>query len=142
METLPYIDEHRQQIQASADAIWEGLLKVLRRQMSGSEQLARLLGCDPAQGTAQFSGHVGEAVPGFRVTEVEPGRRLVLRGCHRFADYALTFGLDDEALHAQTHAAFPGFLGRLYRAAVIGSGGHRRATRHLLRKVARAVNRV
>jgi hypothetical protein len=101
--------------------------------------VARILGCDPAQGTPEFGGRSGEAVPGFRVIEAEPGRRLVLRGRHRFSDYALTFVLDGERLRAQSHAAFPGVLGRLYRAAVIGSGSHRRVTRRLLRQVVGAI---
>jgi hypothetical protein len=42
-------------------------------------------------------------------------------------------------LRAETHAAFPGLLGRLYRAAVIGSGGHRLVTRRLLRQIARGI---
>jgi hypothetical protein len=138
MEELPYIDEHTQRVDAPNDVVWTALLKVLRRQMGGSARLARILGCDPAQGTAEFAGRLGEAVPGFRVFEAEPGRRLGLRGCHRFSNYALTFVLDGDRLRAQTHAAFPGILGRLYRAAVIGSGGHRLVTRRLLRRVARA----
>lgn len=87
--------------------------------------LARLLGCEPAHSTAEFAGRLGETVPGFRVVESDPGRRLPLRGRHRFADYALTFVLNGDCLRAQTHAAFLGVLGRLYRAVVIGSGGHR-----------------
>lgn len=138
MEPLPYIDEHRQPIDAPVDVVWRALLNVLRRKMSGGERFARLLGCDPCEGTVEFAGRPGEAVPGFRVVEVEPGRRLTLRGRHRFADYALTFVLEDGRLCAQTHAAFPGFLGRLYRAAVMGSGGHRLVARRLLREVARA----
>lgn len=138
MEQLPYIDEHSQRIDASVDVVWTALLKVLRREMGGGAQIARLMGCDPAQGTAKFAGRPGEAVPGFRVVEAEPGRRLALRGRHRFSNYALTFILDGDRLRAQTHAAFPGVLGRLYRAAVIGSGGHRLVTRRLLREVARA----
>jgi len=138
MEELPYIDEHSQQVNAPTDVVWTALLKVLCRQMGGSARLARILGCDPAQGTAEFAGRPGEAVPGFRVFEAEPGRRLALRGRHRFSNYALTFVLDGDRLRAQTHAAFPGILGRLYRAAVIGSGGHRLVTRRLLRRVARA----
>jgi hypothetical protein len=74
-----------------------------------------------------------------RVVEAEPGRRLALRGRHRFSNYALTFVLDGDRLRAQTHAAFPGVPGRLYRAAVIGSGGHRLVTRRLLRQIARAM---
>jgi hypothetical protein len=41
-------------------------------------------------------------------------------------------------LRAQTHAAFPGIVGQLYRAAVIGSGAHRLVVRRLLSRVARA----
>ncbi len=138
MEQLPFIDEHSQRVDAPADVVWAALLKVLRREMGGSAWIARTLGCDPAQGMAEFAGRPGDAVPGFRVVEAEPGRRLALRGRHRFSNYALTFILEGDRLRAQTHAAFPGILGRFYRAAVIGSGGHRLATRRLLRQVARA----
>lgn len=138
-EQLPFIDEHSQRLDAPADVVWTALLKVLRRAMGGSTRIARLLGCDPAHGTAEFAGRPGDAVPGFRVAEAEPGRRLVLLGRHRFADYALTFILDNGRLSAQTHAAFPGVLGHLYRAAVIGSGGHRLVAQRMLRQVARAV---
>jgi len=139
MEQLPFIDEHSERIEAPSDRIWMALLKVLRHTMGGSAAYARFLGCDPVQGTAEFAGRPGETVPGFRVVEAEPGRRLTLRGRHRYASYALTFILDGDRLRAQTHGEFPGVLGRLYRAAVIGSGGHRLVTRRLLRKVARAV---
>lgn len=141
MEQLPYIDEHSQRVDGPAGVVWAALLAVLRRDMGGSASIARMLGCDPARGTAEFTGQPGEAIPGFRVLEAEPGRRLVLRGRHRFSDYALTFVLDGDRLSAQTHAAFPGVLGRLYRAAVIGSGGHGVVTRRLLRRVARAMAR-
>jgi len=138
MEELPYIDEHSQRVDASGDAVWTALLKVLRREIGGSAGFARLLRCDPAQGTAELTGRPGETVPGFRVVEAEPGRRLALRGRHRFANYALTFVIDGDRLRAQSYAEFPGLLGRLYRAAVIGSGGHRIITRRLLRQIARA----
>jgi len=142
MEQLPYVDEHHRRIDAPAEVVWTALLKVLRREMGAGAPLARLLGCDPAEGTPEFAGRPGDAVPGFRVVEAEPGRRLALRGRHRFADYALTFVIDGDRLRAQTHAAFPGVLGRLYRAAVLGSGGHRLVTRRLLRQVARATRSV
>jgi hypothetical protein len=135
MDDLPFVDEHGVRIEAPA-AAWAALLAVLRRDLGGSAWFARLLGCDPSRGTAEFAGRPGEALPGFRVIEAEPGRRLVLRGRHRFADYALTFVLDGALLSARTHAAFPGLRGRLYRAAVIGSGGHRLVTRRLLRRIA------
>lgn len=133
---LPYIDEHSRRIDAPPDAVWAALSKVLGRDR-GTSALARILGCDPARGTVAFAGRPGEAVPGFRVVEAEPGRRLALRGRHRFARYALIFVLDGDCLRARTHAAFPGVLGRLYRAAVIGTGTHRLVTRHLLRQIAR-----
>ncbi len=138
METLPYIDEHVLRIDGNADAVWSALLTTLRSQLKGGETIARVLGCDPAQGTATFTGMVGDAMPGFRVAESDPGRRLVLHGRHRFAAYALMFIIDGAHLSAQTHAAFPGILGRLYRAAVIGSGGHTVVARRLLHQVARA----
>ena len=138
MKQLHYIDAHSERLRAPAEVVWARLLTVLR-ETGGSGSLARILGCDPAQGTADFAGRPGDAVPGFRVAEAEPGRRLALRGRHRFADYALTFVLDDHRLSALTHAEFPGILGRLYRAAVIGSGGHRLVTRRLLRRVVRGM---
>lgn len=137
VEQLPYVDAHRQPIDAPAGVVWAALLRVLRRELGGGARLARLLGCDPASGTPEFTGRPGETVPGFRIVEAEPGRRLALRGRHRFSTYALTFTLDADGLCAHTHAVFPGILGGLYRAAVIGSGGHRLVTRRLLRRVAR-----
>jgi hypothetical protein len=138
MEQLPYVDEHSQRVDAPADVVWMALLRVLRRELAGGEPIARILRCDPVQGTSEFAGRPGDAVPGFRIVEAEPSRRLALAGRHRFSRYALTFVLDGDRLRARTHAAFPGVLGRLYRAAVIGSGGHRVVTRRLLRQVARA----
>jgi hypothetical protein len=138
MDALPYIDEHSQPVNASTEATWTALLHVLQRQMGNSETFARMLGCDPAQGSAELTGRVGDTVPGFRVVAAEPGRRLALRGRHRFSNYALTFELDGNRVRAQTHAEFPGVLGRLYRAAVIGSGAHKLVTRRLLRQIARA----
>jgi hypothetical protein len=137
MERLPYIDEHAMTIGAPRDRVWVALTEVLHRETRGGEVIARALGCEPARGTPRFDGTAGQTIPGFRVAEAEPGRRLALRGRHRFSDYQLTFVLEDGRLRAQTHAAFPGVLGRLYRAAVIGTRGHRLVTRRLLRQVAR-----
>jgi hypothetical protein len=39
-------------------------------------------------------------------------------------------------LRARSYAEFPGPAGRVYRALVIGSGGHRIMVRRLLRDVA------
>jgi hypothetical protein len=138
MEPLPFIDVHTQKVHAPREAVWSALLAVLGRQLGGHERYARFLGCDPARSSGSLTGHAGETLPGFRVIEAEPARRLALGGQHRFARYELTFELRGNELSAQTHAAFPGLLGRLYRAAVISSGGHALITRHLLREVARA----
>jgi hypothetical protein len=140
MDQLPFVDEHDQQVDVRADAVWTALVDVVRRAMTGGASVARVLGCDPARGTVEFSGKLGDAVPGFRVVESEPPRLLALRGRHRYSDYALTFVVDGERLSARTDAAFPGVLGRVYRALVIGSGAHRFVTRRLLRRVAEAAS--
>jgi len=138
MERLPYIDEHAIDVGAAPrQRIWSALVEVLRRETAGGEQIARALGCEPSASSPHFDGSPGQTIPGFRVAAAVRGQRLVLRGRHRFSHYELTFLLDDGRLRAQTRAAFPGLLGRMYRAAVIGTRGHRLATRHLLRQVAR-----
>ena len=121
---LPFVDVHRVPVRASRDAIWSALIDTLAHLAPGHGQYARLVGCDPATLSPQFAGRVGETVPGFRVAESEPGHRLALAGRHRFSRYTLTFRVDDEELSAETHAAFPGVFGRLYRTAVIGTRGH------------------
>jgi hypothetical protein len=140
-EQLPFLDEHRERFDVPADVAWTALVGVLRRRMGGAGTLARVLGCDPAESTPGFSGRVGETLPGFRVVDSEPGRRLALRGQHRFARYALTFLIDGGEFCARSEAAFPGVHGRLYRALLMGTGGHQLVTRGLLRQVARAAGR-
>jgi hypothetical protein len=144
MEQLPFIDEHSRRVDAPREVVWAALTDVLRREMgrAGSTTIARVLGCDPARGTADFDGRPGDAVPGFVVVEADRGRRLELRGRHRFSSYALTFVIENESVRARTHAAFPGVLGRLYHAAVIGSGGHRIVVRRMLRQIDRAATEV
>ena len=137
MEQLPYIDEHRRSIGASPERTWAALVRTLQATFGGGDLGARLLGCDPVRESPGFAGLEGEALPGFLVVEAEPGRRLVLRGRHRFSEYQLAFVLEDGALRARTHAAFPGVRGRLYRAAVIGTRAHVVVTRWMLRQVAR-----
>lgn len=122
MERLPYIDEHAMSIGASPERTWAALVAMLRRVFGRGAPLAHVLGCEQASTSPRFDGAVGQTLPGFHVAESAPGRRLVLRGRHRFARYELTFVLEDGELRAQTRAAFPGVRGRVYRMAVIGAG--------------------
>ena len=71
-----------------------------------------------------------------------PPSRLTLRGRHWFSDYALIFHLEPveegrTRLIAESRALFPGVTGAVYRAAVIGSGGHVLGVRRLLSGVKR-----
>ena len=72
-----------------------------------------------------------------------PPERFALKGRHPFAVYRWVFELDAEGAHtrlrALTWADFPGLHGKIYRALVIGSGGHRVAVRWTLKRVARTV---
>jgi hypothetical protein len=117
MQQLPYIDEHSQQIEAPVDAVWAALLKVLR-QMNVAVRWRGFWAAIPRKALPVSPAALTRQCP-FRVLEAEHGRRLVLRGRHRFSNYALIFVLDGHRLRAQTRAAYPGILGCIYRAAVI-----------------------
>ena len=82
---------------------------------------------------------------GFVLDEARQPERYALEGRHPFAVYRWVFELDAEAadrtrLRATTWAAFPGLHGKLYRALVIGTGGHRVAVRWTLKRIAAAVS--
>lgn len=144
MTELPFIDEHSRQIDAPDEAVWSALLGALGRSFAGlPDWLASAWGLRPRTRTGGWerAAVLGDTLPGFEVVEAEPPRVLVLRGGHRFSEYELRFDLDCPArsrtrLRAQTSAAFPGVSGTLYRALVIGTGGHRIAVRRLLSGVA------
>jgi hypothetical protein len=106
-------------------------------------RITRLLGAAPARLRGDWRQTPGpeDTLPGFAVARAHPPERLELRGEHRFSRYALVFELDSAdgsrcTLRAQTWAEFPGITGRAYRAAVIGTHGHRVVVRRLLRRVA------
>jgi hypothetical protein len=120
MERLPYIDKHVISVPVDRAATWRGLLRVICR--------------DP---------HDPETVPtGFVLDEAIPGERLALKGRHPFSIYKLIFELADSStgteVHAITRAAFPGLHGTVYRALVIGSGGHKVVVRRMLRRIGAA----
>ena len=120
MERLPYIDEHAISVPADRDATWRGLLTVMCRDPR-----------DPAT-----------VPPGFVLDEAIPGERLALKGRHPFSIYQLIFELADSGIgtdvRAITLAAFPGLKGTVYRALVIGSGGHKVVVRRMLRRIGAA----
>lgn len=119
MERLPYIDEHAITVDANRAETWAALLRVMCR--------------DP---------HDPSTVPtGFVLDEARQPERLALKGRHLFAVYRWVFDLDADAagrtrVRATTWAAFPGVHGKIYRALVIGTGGHRVVTRATLKRVA------
>ena len=139
MGTLPYVDEHHVDVAAPATVVWRHLGTSLRRQSRFGGMPARVLGADPVASGGDPLVE-GSTIPGFRVRESLAPERLVLAGRHRFSDYTLTFTLaargNTTVLAARTDAAFPG-LGRIYRALVIGSGGHRLLVRRWLRRIRR-----
>ncbi|WP_216914749.1 hypothetical protein [Nocardia noduli] len=121
MERLSYIDEHARTVDANRDRTWKALLKVV---------------CDDP-------GDPRTVPTGFVLDSAEEPSRLALSGEHWFSRYALIFELDDEGptttrLRATTLAEFPGISGRIYRALVIGTGGHRVVVRRMLRRIADA----
>ncbi|WP_063020915.1 hypothetical protein [Nocardia niwae] len=120
MERLSYIDEHARSIDANRDRAWKAVLKVVCH--------------DPHEPTAP-TGFAFESV-------VEPSR-LALRGQHWFSKYALIFELDEQGpsrtrVRARSYGDFPGLHGRIYRALVVGTGGHRLVVRRMLRRIAAA----
>jgi hypothetical protein len=126
MERLPYIDEHAISVDADREETWSALLRVMCR--------------DPRDPST---------VPiGFVVDEARPPARFALKGRHPFAVYRWVFELDPEPgeagrertrVRALTWADFPGIHGKVYRALVIGTGGHRVAVRWTLKRIAAAL---
>lgn len=123
MKRLPYIDEHATTIAADPTTTWRALLAVACRDPE-----------DPS------------TVPlGFALEEAVDSQRLALKGRHWFSTYRLVFvltpdGADRTRVAAETWAAFPGVRGRVYRALVIGTGGHRIVVRQMLKRIAAKAN--
>ena len=119
MERLPYIDEHAITVPADRATTWHAVLRTMCSNPA-----------DP------------ETVPfGFVLDVAEQPDRFALKGRHWFSVYKLIFLLSDDPaggtrVVAQTWAAFPGIKGKIYRALVIGSGGHRVVVRIMLRRIA------
>jgi hypothetical protein len=119
MEQLSYIDEHAISVAANRAEAWSALLRIICH--------------DP---------HDPSTVPtGFVLDEARPPERLALKGRHLFARYRWVFELDPEGpqrtrVRSATWADFPGLHGKIYRALVIGTGGHRVVVRLTLKRIA------
>lgn len=130
---LPITDEHACEVPASPDRVWDALERWTTRHLLRAAPRAFVWAWRLAPSS------------GFAAVETERPARLVFAGRHRFARYELVFELtgsgEGTTLCARTFAEFPGLLGRFYRAAVIGSGGHALVVRRMLRDVASQVVR-
>ncbi|HEX6417426.1 MAG TPA: hypothetical protein VFZ77_02990 [Acidimicrobiales bacterium] len=141
---LPYLDEHVTAVAAGPDAAWRAVVDAVDASFSrtGAGWYARAVGCADTAATGPRPLAEGSTIPGFRVAAAVPGRELVLRGRHRFSDYALVFrvepaGPDRTLVRAESRAAFPGLPGAAYRALVFGTRAHVRGIRSLLAGVRR-----
>lgn len=140
---LPHIDEHVVDIAADSDAVWTALIRTIKTSLSSSRMrlAARLLRCDPGELSDWSQPTAGDSLPGFRIAAVQPPSLIVLAGKHRFSEYAFIFRIDETnggaRCSAESRARFPGWRGRLYRAAIIGSRGHQLVVRRMLREIKR-----
>jgi hypothetical protein len=139
MPDLPYIDEHARAVTTGAEATRHAVVRTLRAEFSGGAPFARALGATPADVNGDWSGSGeirGATLPGFTVVEARYPSRIELAGKHRFSRYRLVILIDEDRVRAQTYAEFPGALGRMYKALVIGSRAHRFVVRRMLRRIA------
>lgn len=126
---LPVMDEHSVIVASPREAVWQSVVQYGRGlTLSRHRLLGAVLGAEPRSG--------------FEISHQIEGERLELSGRHRFARYRLVFSLSEQRNHAlklsaTSYAAFPGARGRLYRALLLGSGGHVLAVRHMLRAISR-----
>jgi hypothetical protein len=141
VDSLPPVDEHGVEIRADVDQVWEALGATLLKFFNGrmAARGARLLGCAYRQSSGEPTV-IGSTLPGFIVSRSIRPSTLALLGQHRFSRYALVFRLDElgtnrSRLRAETRAEFPGAASRIYRALVIGTGGHIVVVRRVLRAV-------
>jgi hypothetical protein len=120
MDPLPFVDMHEIAIAAPPDEVW----RALEDKVAGTALLGRR---------------------GFPERDAKALERLTLTGGHRFARYSLIFELspvaDGTRVRATTHAEFRPGAGRIYRAVVIGSGGHALVVRRFLKQLRTAVER-
>jgi hypothetical protein len=138
---LPCIDEHEISLNVAAPVAWTAVVAVFGRLATRPawRMFARAIRCKPdhAVGTAVTAG---DSLPGFLVARCTAPTEWALEGEHLFSRYALTFRIapvDSEHCRVGAHstADFPGLHGKVYRAMVIGSGGHAIGVRSILRSI-------
>lgn len=140
----PHVDEHAVDVTAEPATVWSALERVV--ESVGSRWFTRLLGCEDTSTSGPRPLQERSSVPGFHVVATERPSQLALAGRHRFSDYELVFRIDDLGggrcrVRAETRAIFPGWRGAAYRAMLMGTGVHARATRGILTRVAREAER-
>ena len=146
-DELPLLDEHAVRTSADPIRVWNALPAGITAAFDHSRgrAMAELLGCSERRAGEPFATIEGATIPGFRALRVVAPREIALAGRHRFARYVLTFRVEPRdggaTLRAVTHAEFPGLRGALYRALVVGTGGHRLVTRRILKSIARRAER-
>lgn len=138
---LPCIDEHETSINVPAAVAWTAVLAVVGRLTTRPawRMFAKAVRCKPDRAIGA-GVTVGEALPGFLVARCEAPTEWALEGEHLFSRYVLTFRIapvDSEQCRVAAHssAEFPGPHGKIYRAMVIGSGGHAIGVRSILRSI-------
>lgn len=139
-DEVAHVDKHSVAISASREVVWAALIRTVSNALSGerAQRIARFLGCEPAEACGSPEV-VGSWLPGFRVDASQKPALLTLAGHHRYSRFALVFRLEARDgrtwCRAETRAHFPGWRGRLYRAAVLGTGAHRFLVTRMLRSI-------
>ncbi|BCS31292.1 hypothetical protein TBR22_A04920 [Luteitalea sp. TBR-22] len=128
---LPFIDAYSVDIEAPARDVWDAVLALSpgAHPSIALRAFAWAWAADPAASNGLGSHVLGAERPGFAVCEVVPPATYALAGRHRFARYQLVFRIEQRGpgrsrLIAETFAVFPGWKGRLYRAALLDARLH------------------